>query len=885
MLLQANARDRQPQADGNATFSTHLHAHRALTITAALAIFGSSLGALAALQGQIAGAEIALVASCGLFSTGSLIALLAWRKLSLQAFATTSTLYYALYLAAGLLFAATSAGNQFHLLCYLIWYFPLLAFNKLVNAPVMGRALTKVLRILPVFLVIALTVRLTEVLKANELIMVITWCVCYSAYGTVLEIVSRYREDYLVERERADASKSESELLESISDYFVSMDAGLRLEYLNGAACSELGIQREVAVGETFARAAPEFLSQQIAAGLAAAAATPTATTFEAPNARGDAWYRLRCFPRAGGMSIFFRNISERMTARRKLDEAQDRLREQAALLDYARDAIFVQDAGGRISYWNKGAERLYGWAPHEVLNQRVADVFGEGAWGGRNDGVDALRDGEWSGELRQRRRDGTWVVVESRAALVTGSDAHVRSVLVISTDISNRKAAEQRIEQLAYFDTLTGLPNRYLFRERLAAVLDASSHDGTSGALLLVDLDDFRTPNDTLGHAVGDQLLREVARRISTCAGAGDTVARLGGDEFVITLAGLSPILENAVTETKACAERIQRALLVPCHLGSYEYRGSASVGIAVFDGAGKSVDEVLSRADLALHRAKAQGRNALSVYDPSMLAEVAARASLQADLRVALQNHEFELHYQPVVDARGVTLGAEALVRWRHPVRGLVPPAEFIPLAEEAGLIAELGQWVLETACSQLATWAQHPAMCGLTVAVNVSLREMLNSNFTNVVLDVLRRSGADPLMLRLEITESSAMTNPEDTIAKMTALKDKNVRFSMDDFGTEYSSLARLKRLPLDILKVDRSFVKDILSDDKAASIARAIVALGRNLHLRVIAEGVETEEQREFLEAEGCDGYQGFLFSPAISAAAFEAFVELTGRAAA
>jgi EAL domain-containing protein (putative c-di-GMP-specific phosphodiesterase class I) len=277
-------------------------------------------------------------------------------------------------------------------------------------------------------------------------------------------------------------------------------------------------------------------------------------------------------------------------------------------------------------------------------------------------------------------------------------------------------------------------------------------------------------------------------------------------------------------------------------------------------------------------MYRAKAHGRNAIRFFEPSMQKVVTDRASLLSDLRRAVQNREFELHYQPVVDDRGRVVGAEALLRWRHPVRGMVPPSEFIPLAEDSGLIGELGRWALETACAQIAIWTRSPQTRELTIAVNVSLREILDTNFVSVVLRAIRESGADPRKLRLELTESCAMMNAEDTIAKMTLLKEHFVGFSIDDFGTGYSSLAYLKRLPLDILKVDRSFVSDALTDEKDASIVQTIIALGRNLNLSVIAEGVETEEQREFLAAQGCHLYQGFLFSPALTTTKFEAFVE-------
>jgi diguanylate cyclase (GGDEF)-like protein len=432
-------------------------------------------------------------------------------------------------------------------------------------------------------------------------------------------------------------------------------------------------------------------------------------------------------------------------------------------------------------------------------------------------------------------------------------------------------------MERLAFYDPLTDLPNRQYLRERLERALNMAVRNKTTGALLFIDLDDFKTLNDTLGHHIGDLLLQQVATRLQSCTRKTDTVARLGGDEFVVMLEGMNEDEKTASAAAKVVAEKILEAFLPPYSLGTYETESTASIGITLFSGSSDTADDLLKRADLAMYRAKAQGRNAMCFFDPEMQTYATSRAALRSDLRRAVQNNEFKLFYQPQVNRDGYVISAEALLRWPHPQRGMIPPSEFIPLAEDAGLIVELGRWVLETACLQLAKWAEDPSLAHLSIAVNVSLRQLLDFRFVDVVLEVLRKSGADPRKLKLEITESAMLEKLEDTIEKIKALKAHGIGFSLDDFGTGYSSLSHLKRLPLDQLKVDRAFISDLLVSQKGASIACTIIALGQNLDLTVIAEGVETEGQRQFLEREGCHMYQGFLFSPALDSSKFETYV--------
>ena len=549
----------------------------------------------------------------------------------------------------------------------------------------------------------------------------------------------------------------------------------------------------------------------------------------------------------------------------------QAHIRDQASLLDKAQDAIIVRGIDRSVLYWNKSAQRLYGWTGEEVLGRPVDALLNDDPEALRAATEIVLRSGDWSGELTRRGKDGAALTVEVRWTLVNEDDGRPKAILSIDTDITRRKAAEREITHLAFYDALTGLPNRRMMLDRLRHALATGG-----GALLFIDLDNFKTLNDTLGHEQGDLLLRQVALRLRAAVYDSDTVARFGGDEFVVMLENLSPHAAEAALQTRAVGERIQQALKRPFVLKGCEHYSTSSIGATLFEQSGE-LGELLKRADLAMYQAKAGGRNALLFFDPSMQTVVNDRVALEADLRRALRQREFYLHYQPQLDAAGRVTGAEALVRWRHPQRGVVSPAAFIPLAEETGLILELGQWVLETACAQLAAWAGAAASADLCLAVNVSARQLRHPDFVVDVLAALESSGADPARLKLELTESQLVENVEMAIAKMTALKRSGVGFALDDFGTGYSSLGYLKRLPLDQLKIDQSFVADVLTDPNDAAIARTIVALGQSLGLSVMAEGVETEAQRDFLLQNGCHAYQGYLFSRPLAIEQFDAFL--------
>lgn len=444
---------------------------------------------------------------------------------------------------------------------------------------------------------------------------------------------------------------------------------------------------------------------------------------------------------------------------------------------------------------------------------------------------------------------------------------------------LARHKLAEAEIEQLAYYDHLTRLPNRRLLHDRIKRALAVTARDGHHGAVLLIDLDHFNLLNDTRGHEVGDRLLLEVASRLPTCVRECDTVAHLGGDEFVILVEGLGRERAAAATQVEVIGEKIRTALARPIALdvGDDNYHCTASIGAELFAGGESTVDALLQHADAAMYQAKDAGRDALYFFDPAMQAVLEAHATLSADLRRALDLGQFVLHYQPQVDQNGAPLGAEALLRWTHPERGMVSPADFIPLAEQTGLIVPIGQWVLETACQRLAQWQQDDATRDLLLAVNVSARQFRQPNFVSQVQAVLERSGAMPSRLKLELTESVVLDDIASTIERMNALRALGVGFSMDDFGTGYSSLSYLKRLPLDQVKIDRSFVRDIATDSGDAAIVRTIIAMAGSLDLAVIAEGVETQEQLDFLVRYGCPLFQGYLFARPLPPDAFEAFL--------
>ncbi|UCV22811.1 putative bifunctional diguanylate cyclase/phosphodiesterase [Ferribacterium limneticum] len=569
--------------------------------------------------------------------------------------------------------------------------------------------------------------------------------------------------------------------------------------------------------------------------------------------------------------------IASDISVRRKLE--QD-LR-IAAIAFESRAAILVTDASQHILQVNAAFTELTGYSADEAIGQtprllksgRQDSAFYKDMWEGLE------RNGHWQGEIWNRRKNGEifpeWLTING----VRDGQGKITHYVSTFSDISNLKVAESEIHNLAFYDPLTGLPNRRLLLNRINKACAAGKRSGKYGALLIIDIDHFKTLNDTLGHDVGDYLLVEVATRLGACIREGDTAARQGGDEFVVMLEELGSDLEGAGIQAEMVAEKIRAELGMPYLLGEdAEYVRTASIGISLFLGQEKSTDVLLKQSDIALYKAKDAGRNTIRFFDNAMQTALDERAALEAGLRRALARNELLLHVQPQVDTQRRLIGAEALLRWQPPGKPMVPPGDFIPLAEETGLIVAVGLWVLDRACAGLRRWADDPRTSCLSMAVNVSARQFRQADFVLQVGDALARHGANPHLLKLELTESLLLDNVEETVAKMQALRATGVRFSLDDFGTGYASLAYLKRFPFEQLKVDRSFISDITHNPDAAAIVRAIIAMGNTLRLGVVAEGVEASVQHDYLVEHGCCQFQGYLFGKPMSFADFDAALD-------
>ena len=596
-------------------------------------------------------------------------------------------------------------------------------------------------------------------------------------------------------------------------------------------------------------------------------------------------WVNLSCIFRkeaTGAMDLLIgvSNITEQ-----RITQQQQQI---AAIAFESLEGMFITDAKQVILQINHALTDMTGYTIEELAGQ-PRDILDSG----RNPpaffakmSTSLKREGKWIGEIWNRRKNGEVYPAWMTITAVHNTQKELTNFVFTLSDITLKKAAEEQIKNLAFYDPLTKLPNRRLMLDRLEHALSSCGRQKRLGAVLMIDLDNFKTLNDSYGHNIGDKLLRSVATRLESCMRKGDTVSRMGGDEFVVIIEGLDEtiLLEKQVeTVAKKIITHLSEPYLLTHESNSnkpkaIQYQCSCSIGIALFSEQAVTVDELIKQADTAMYSAKAAGRNTLRFFDPKMQALISARAALDHDLYGAIKKAQFALYYQPIVSGKKKLIGVEALVRWVHPERGIIMPEQFIPAAEASGLIVPLGLWILQTACDQLTKWALLPEMAGLSMAVNVSAMQFNQPQFVSQLLDQLKRSGANPLRLSLELTESALIYDLHDVIEKMTTLKNSGISFSLDDFGTGYSSLSYLKQLPLDQLKIDQSFIKDIFTDSNDVAIAQMIIALSKSMGLGVIAEGVENHAQLNYLENLGCHTHQGYLFSRPLPLKKFEAFAQ-------
>jgi diguanylate cyclase (GGDEF)-like protein/PAS domain S-box-containing protein len=558
-----------------------------------------------------------------------------------------------------------------------------------------------------------------------------------------------------------------------------------------------------------------------------------------------------------------------------ELKESEKSLR-IAAIAFESQEAMVITDARQTILKVNQAFTRTTGYSAEEAVGNtptllksgKQDKQFYDTLWEALN------RDKFWTGEIWNRRKNGELYPEWLNISAVTDANGQVSNYVAAFSDITASKKLEETIHHLAFYDRLTKLPNRRLLIERLQQVLNSSTQHLNHGALLFIDLDNFKELNDIRGYKVGDSLLIEVAKRLQHCVHSNDMVACLGGDDFVIVLEELSKETEQAAMQAESFAEKIHATLSRSFDLQGQHYHNTCSIGISLFRNHETSVDNLLKYADTAMYQAKKSGRNSIRFFDPATHAALKERIALEFDLRLALSNQQFQLYYQMQVDNTGKILGAEALIRWQHPERGLVPPMQFIHLLEESGLIVGVGLWILETACAQIKCWELNDHTQHLQLAVNVSARQFRQTDFVEQVCAVLAKTAINPDRLKLELTESLILEDVSGTISKIQALKDMGVHFSMDDFGTGYSSLSYLSKLPMDQLKIDQSFVCNIGVKSSDAVIVQTIIGMAKNLDMEVIAEGVETEQQRDFLERNCCTHYQGYLFSKPLPLEEFE-----------
>jgi diguanylate cyclase (GGDEF)-like protein/PAS domain S-box-containing protein len=557
----------------------------------------------------------------------------------------------------------------------------------------------------------------------------------------------------------------------------------------------------------------------------------------------------------------YISDITERKRAEQALGESEERFRD---LFENARDVMFTYDLRGRMISANRRTTDLTGYTNEEILALNLGQIIATEYHVAVGEALKRIFNGNNAPyELEVVAKDGRTIPLEITSRIILGKRGEPRTVQAIGRDITERKIAEETIRRLAYHDALTSLPNRALFEDRLRVALAQARRQHEQLAVMFLDLDSFKVVNDTLGHGAGDKLLQAVARDLATLVRDGDTVARVGGDEFTLLLAGIEGP-EDAID----IAQRILECLRQSRVINGAEFCTTGSIGITTYPADGDEGETLLRNADTAMYRAKERGRDNYQHYTAAMNVKMMERLAVEQDLRHALDRNELTLFYQPIVSVQtGLITGAEALLRWRHPQRGIVMPDEFIPLAEETGLILEIGEWVLREACRQILDWRKQGLAMEL-VAVNLSARQLQQEDLVERIGGIIRESGVSPDLIQLEITEGAVLKNVDYAIAMLRQFGEMGIGIALDDFGTGYSSLTYLKRFPVDAVKIDRSFVRDLEHDASDATIVSTVIAMAENMHLNVIAEGVETEQQLEFLRQRGCSEYQGYLFSRAV-----------------
>jgi len=693
-------------------------------------------------------------------------------------------------------------------------------------------------------------------------------------------------ERYKLEKNSHETERKFRSLADNSPDMIVRYDCSLRRTYVNLAWEKATGLSSEAVLNHSPAEL-PGLMtlakSSEYEDRLLTALETGESVTMEVTMLRADGskiHFERRIVPECdidGGVVSLF-SISRDITERKN---NEDMLRIAAAAFE-THEAIMITDAATNIIRTNQAFHDITGYSAEEVLGQnphmlregRHDKAFYEQMWQA------ILGKGSWTGEIWDKRKNGEvypkWITI---TAVKDGQGKTMQYVFIFS-DISERKKAQEEILNLAFYDSLTKLPNRRLLLDRIYSAQALSSRNGLYGAVLFLDLDRFKLINDSFGHGYGDLILIEVAERIRACVRSVDTVARLGGDEFVVLIEGIGDEAEKVTQNIAHIADKIRSVLALPYVLNERVHHSSPSIGVCLFKGNEQSVDSLLQYADVAMYQAKDAGRNAVRFYDPVMQQAVEARTALESDLRLAIAGKQFILHYQVQMDNSNRPLGAEALIRWQHPLRGMVSPAEFIPVAEESSLILEIGNWVLETACHQLAEWSKQSRLTReLSLSVNVSAQQFRQPDFVSIVCALLHKFDLDASRIKLELTEGVILDDVDDVANKMHELKALGVTLSLDDFGTGYSSLSYLKLLPLDQIKIDQSFVRNITVNSKDAILVQTIIDMAQNFGFNVIAEGVETEAQLAFLKQYDCMAYQGYLFSKPV---AIDAFTELLER---